>query len=213
MKLNLKIASSIACVLGALAIPHHANAVPVTVDFTITSTEHSSGDYYQPGVVGSGFFTFDDALMPAGGTGHIGNPILGVPTLDLAFDWFGVSFDETNAGIAVLQFAGGALKDWWIGGTYVETSACPPFARFSCMSSAGTSPDFSLISDNGGGSMNDGLHNGFGAGYGTIEWSVRSSEVPEPASLALFGLGLGAISFARRKGVQRGSKVRLSCAA
>jgi hypothetical protein len=48
-------------------------AAPITVDFTITSTTDSIGEFYQPGVVGSGFFTFDDALIPAGGTGHIGN--------------------------------------------------------------------------------------------------------------------------------------------
>ena len=112
VNLNIKIAASTACLLGTLAVSHHAVALPVTVDFTVTSTDHSSGDYYQPGVIGSGFFTFDDALMPAGGSGHIGNSISGVPTLDLSFDWFGVSFDETNAGIAVLEFGRLEYKEY-----------------------------------------------------------------------------------------------------
>jgi hypothetical protein len=128
---------------------------------------------------------------------------MGAPTLDLSFNWFGVSFDETNAGIAMLRFTGGVLTDWWLGGNYVEVPACSPFMRYSCMSSAGRAPDFSILTETGGGSLNDGLHSGLGSGYGTIAWSVRPTSVPEPGTLALFGLGLAGVGFMRRKKAER----------
>jgi hypothetical protein len=172
-------------------------ATPVTVDFTIVSTTSSSDidDFYNIGTLGSGYFTFDDSLIPATGTGSVGNSITGAPTLGLFFDWFGTTFDTTNAGIATLTFVNGLLTDWWIGGTYIAP-VCG-IMRFSCMSSAGAAPDFVLIASSGG-SMNDGVHAGFGAGYGTVSWSVRSVSVSEPGTFGLLGLSLLSLAFMRR---------------
>jgi hypothetical protein len=179
----------------------HAPAVyatPITVDFAVVSTTSSSDvdDFYTVGTVGSGYFTFDDSLMPSTGTGTVGNSLMGAPTLDLFFDWFGTTFDSTNAAIATLTFVNGLLADWWIGGTYIAP-VCG-IMRFACMSSAGTAPDFSLIASSGG-SMNDGVHAGFGAGYGTVSWSVRSVSVPEPGTFGLLGLGLLSLAFTRKR--------------
>lgn len=192
MTTKLKLAAAFA-LLAATAAPLHA--APITIDFTITSTVPNQG--YAAGVLGTGFFTFDDALMPAGGNGAIGNSIFGAPTLDLSFDWFGTHFDETNAGISTLWFANGAVSDWWIGGTYAAPIC--GLGRYSCVHSAGAAPDFMLISSNGGGSMNDGVHNGIGSGYGTLNWSVRETSVPEPGVLSLLGLGLAGLAGLRRK--------------
>lgn len=194
MNHRLNFTAALAALAAAISAPA-AQAAPVTVDFTVTSTS-GTGEHYQVGTVGSGYFTFDDALMPATGTGHIGNSITGAPTLDLSFEWFGASFDLTNAGIATLTFANGLLTDWWLGGKYIAP-VCG-LMRYSCLHSAGASPDFMLIASSGG-SVNDGVHNGIGSGYGTVNWSVRPTSVPEPASLALFGLGLAGLGLVKRR--------------
>jgi hypothetical protein len=68
------------------------------------------------------------------------------------------------------------------------------------VSSVGAAPDFMLLASSGG-SLNDGVNSGIGSGYGTVSWSVRSTSVPEPAMLGLFGLGLLGLAAAQRKKV------------
>ena len=184
-----RLAAALALLLGAMA----ADATPVTVDFTVTSNSVSNPSY-DTGVTGGGYFTFDDALMPTGGNGLVGNPILGLATLDLFFNWFGVSFDESTARIATLTFTDGLLTNWQIGGTY--SPAICGFLRYACTSSGGSAPDFDALGS-GGLAFTDAQRAGLA--YGPVQWSVRSTAVPEPGTIALFGLGCAGLAFVRRR--------------
>jgi hypothetical protein len=184
-----QLAAALALLMSAMA----AEAVPVTVDFTVTSNDVSNPSW-EWGVMGTGYFTFDDGLMPVSGTGLVGNPILGLPTLDLFFNWFGVSFDETTAKIATLSFTNGVLSNWTIGGNY--SPATCGFLRYACTSSGGSAPDFDAVGS-GGLAFTDAQHTGLA--YGPVQWSVRGAAVPEPGTLALFGLGILGLGFVRRR--------------
>jgi hypothetical protein len=183
-------AAALALLAGAMA----ADATPITVDFSVTSNDVSNPSYGS-GVVGTGYFTFDDSLIPAGGSGHLGNPILGLPTLDFFFSWFGVSFDESNAAIATLTFADGVLTDWMIGGSYLPASC--GFLRYACTSSGGQQADFDGFAS-GGIAFTDAKRPGLAYGR-PVQWSVRDTAVPEPGTLALFGLGALGLACTRRK--------------
>ena len=191
-----QLAAALALLMSALA----AEAVPVTVDFTVTSNDISNPSW-ERGVTGTGYFTFDDGLMPVSGNGLVGNPILGLATLDLFFNWFGVTFDETNASIAALSFTNGVLTNWMIGGSYLAPTC--GFLRYACTTSGGAAPDFDALGSGGAG-LTDAQRRGLA--YGPVQWSVRDTSVPEPGTLALFALAavaLGCVSLFNQRASQR----------
>jgi hypothetical protein len=185
--------TKVAVALALLAAAIAAEAAPITVDFTVTSNDVSN-PAYGSGTTGSGYFTFDDSLMPTSGSGLVGNPISGLQTLDLFFNWFGVTFDETNAAIGTLTFTNGMLTNWMIGGSYLAPTC--GFLRYACTSSGGAAPDFDALGS-GGAALTDAQRRGLA--YGPIQWSVRDTSVPEPGTLALFGFGAVALACVSRR--------------
>ena len=135
------------------------------------------------GTVGTGYFTFDDSLVPAG-SGVVGNNTSGAPTLDLSFSWFGTSFDEITASIGTLSFTNGVLTNWLIGGKY-SAPTCGVNV-YGCVSSTGIAPDF-MVNSSELNWFNDGVHYGLGSSYSAVTWAVRTTDtetpspVPEPA--------------------------------
>jgi hypothetical protein len=169
---NKSVLASLA--LGLASLPCAALAVPITYDFTV----NGGPDGPLAGVISSGFFSFDDSIIPAGG----GN--LSATTLftDLEFTWNGIAYDETTAESGALGFdASGALSGWLFGSN-CNPGTCfilPGFDRWAVLSTAAFGNVFAYtLADS------DAVF--------TIPFAVtvtpRAVTVPEPSTLALFGL-------------------------
>lgn len=177
----------------ALCIPGIAAAVPVTVDFTVTTTRsnydgtlHFPG--YAAGVVGSGYFTFDDAISPNG-------TFAGVAALDLSLNWMGQTWDETTARIGYLYYnADHSLRSFLIG------ALNPGDCGLGCVPTSTTDPsDFWVANDNGIFSSVIHVQGLGGYIYASTQWSIRQVAVSEPGALALLSFGLAGFLVSRRR--------------
>jgi hypothetical protein len=169
--------------LGLLVGPIEATASPITYAFAVNGGP--TGPF--AGVTSSGFFTFDDSILPPGG-GTLDQANL---FTDFAFTWNGISYDESTANTGRLTFdASGALDPMSFFGNNCGPGVCGVLQ--------GTNEWYFQLAV-------EGIYFGYGiplvvgiqTGSGTV--SLQSSAVPEPGTLVLIGFGLGGIGFVRRK--------------
>jgi hypothetical protein len=181
MKNNSVLASLALCLAS---FPCAALAVPITYDFTV----NGGPDGPLAGVTSSGFFSFDDSIIPAGGG------ILSAATLfsDLGFSWNGIAYDETTAESAALSFdASGALSGWLFGSNCTP-GAClisPGLDRWAVLSTAAFGNVFAYTL-----ASTEIVY--------TVPFAVtvtpRAVTVPEPSTLALLGLAALMMAALRR---------------
>ena len=168
-----------------------ASAALIRVDFTATTTMSQYGGAitsgYQAGVVGAGYFTFDDSLRDVPAIAG------GVAAQDLSVSWLGQTWDESTARIGSLSyFLDGSLRGFTIGGWY------PGDCGVGCVPNGGSSPsDFWVGTGYGDFSSYIHLQNLAGGIYASTSWSVQS--VPEPGTLALMAVGMLGAGWARRR--------------
>ena len=193
--------SSDAAVIGLCALlatgPIAAMATPITYQFTVTATDGPLAN-----TTSTGTFTFDSAIIPAGG-GFV--EIAGLFS-DLAFAWDGVNFDEATANTGTLGFEADGTLIYALFGTN-----CGP-SGFGCGVGDTSDPyqwQFDIYYGNGAfyyltpADPMKGIYNG------SVSLAGPISSIAEPQTGLALVAGLTALIFrpSRRKSAHPSSSV------
>jgi hypothetical protein len=173
---------------AAALVPLGAHANPITYNFSVTATAGPLA-----GTTASGSFSFDSSNIPAALPGQ--KKALNLLT-QLAFTWDGITYNATTANTGVLDFDVAGLltiKTFFGNDPYLGGCAAHNNSENWCIGYDPTDPSgpssFSY-------SIAGNLNGVFGGGTFTLR---EVPSVPEPATLALLGLGLAGLGFSRRK--------------
>jgi len=180
--LRTKTMRQIKLIIAALFLmsPFAANADPITVDFTVTGT---SGPL--SGVMSSGFFTFDDSVIPAVIPAWGVNVAQADLLTDLSFSWNGIAYDETTANTGWLGFDSAGLLEYFGLGTSCGAGYCNLSSQITGFILGGATFHYSTTAS---------------AGSATYAGVVGfTTQVTEPGTLALLGIGLVAMGLSRRR--------------
>lgn len=209
-------------IILSLVFAGPSQAVPVTIDFTVTL--RSDYGAFAAGTAGTGFFTYDDEIFAsiapnADGSREYDDSDYSSPLLpiDLEFAWLGTLWDEASVGLSALVLdADGTLQSWGLGGLVDSCQNAAPVT--SCVADVPVT-DFIMSADLNAERTTimhlDGLA---GHAFGNIQsqldggWSVRSepTPVPESGTLALLASALAALLLMRRRSRLGRLNVRLA---
>ena len=179
MNLKFKLIGAVFA-LASWVFPGMAQAAIVTYDFSVTAT---SGSLL--GTSASGVFSFDTAAAPAGAYTD-GSALLTF----LDFTWGGIHYDETSANTgAIIRAVNGDLTTAMFGNQCSISGVCSV-----------SSGSVDWVYRGGLGTLNDFAYSdGRSIGFGSSTTTLRATEVPEPTSVALLGLGFAVLGLMRRR--------------